>query len=109
MLYGFHRDPPSDDRKSMPVHKLVEQRFWENTSLPDGIDGCWIWTGDTRNGYGTILSVFYAHRVSYELAYGVNPGNFLVHHKCKKKKCVNPQHLELVNHWQHAQRHKLGQ
>ncbi|MGI4791784.1 MAG: hypothetical protein ACRYFS_23425 [Janthinobacterium lividum] len=65
------------------------------------IDDCWIWFRSlVKDGYGSIRiagRTRRAHRVSYELAYGVvlSPDQFL-HHICKNKACVNPLHLEIT-------------
>ena len=48
------------------------------------INGKWTMTG--------------AHRLAYELFYGVSPGNKLVLHHCDNMKCVKPDHLYLGNY-----------
>ncbi len=71
------------------------------------IDGCWIWIRNmVTGGYGGFLlngRNRRAHRVSYELAYGVTltPDQFL-HHVCKNKACVNSAHLEIVSQLTHT-------
>lgn len=36
-----------------------------------------------------------AHRVAYEIAHGVPPGDLLVRHNCDNPRCVCPEHLSL--------------
>lgn len=72
--------------------------FWGNVTK--GTD-CWLWTGHTdRDGYG----IFYrrghvrAHRFAYESEVGVIPAGLEPDHLCGVRKCVRPEHLELVSH-----------
>lgn len=72
------------------------ERFW---SKVDDSGDCWMWTAATRRtGYGAIKidgKVFDAHRVSYELTYGLIPNGMRVLHKCDHRLCVRPEHLFL--------------
>src|SRR5688572_33287595 len=56
-----------------------------------------VWRSRSR-GYGHVSfngEVRRAHRVAYELAHGVAPGNLVVRHSCDTPACVNPDHLLL--------------
>jgi hypothetical protein len=74
-----------------------------------GPNDCWSWSGPLdRDGYGYFwigkLNLP-AHRFSYiafveSLEDGVD-----VHHKCPNKNCVNPEHLEAVDHRAHMRMH----
>lgn len=90
------------DIEGRAIPELTEQEVgrFRSTVAAAG-DGCWAWTGDVgRNGYGR----FYvrrdgrrrsipAHRLTYKLATGVDPGALLVRHRCDNKPCCNPAHL----------------
>jgi hypothetical protein len=60
-------------------------------------NGCWLWLGDKRNGYGSVWvdgRRQYAHRAIYaELVGPIAPG-LVVRHNCDTPACVNPEHLE---------------
>lgn len=68
--------------------------------------GCWEWTGPTSgNGRGggyprMCLSgqTVAVHRVVYTHFNGYVPGKKQIDHKCRNRRCVNPEHLEMVTH-----------
>jgi hypothetical protein len=72
--------------------------FWEYVNKTDS---CWLWTGRVAagTGYG-VLSIngreTYAHRLSYEIAYGEIPDGLVTDHLCRVRLCVRPDHLEAV-------------
>lgn len=61
---------------------------------------CLIWTGAiSTGGYGRIGVgdvTAQVHRVAYELAKGPIPDGLHVDHLCRRRACVNPDHLEAV-------------
>ncbi|MFE1731679.1 HNH endonuclease signature motif containing protein [Streptomyces bacillaris] len=62
--------------------------------------GCWDWTAHVKpNGYGQFKVAGrpqYAHRVAYELVRGPIPRGLVIDHLCRRRHCVNPDHLEVV-------------
>jgi HNH endonuclease len=78
-----------------PIRPLLE-RFWERINKTDT---CWLWMGNRiTHGYGAIRhngKSLLAHRLSYELHYGVIPGGLYCLHHCDTPACVRPDHLFL--------------
>jgi hypothetical protein len=72
-------------------------RFWPKVAKSEG---CWIWTASLNSkGYGLISvdgRLQLAHRVSYTWAKGPIATGLQVDHRCFRRACVNPDHLEAV-------------
>jgi len=83
-------------------------RFWSKMSMDinmvrmDVETFCWEWKGlYDHDGYGkfrTKNSYIGAHRIAYELVRGKIPEGMELNHICRNRKCVNPNHLEVVTH-----------
>src|SRR5690606_1904894 len=74
--------------------------------------GCWLWVGDTRNGYGRIrtyankkVTYHRAHRYVYEILVGPIPEGYHLHHICENTLCVNPEHMEPKTQEEHNKIH----
>ena len=72
-------------------------------------DSCWLWAGGLANGGYGLCCVNYrnynAHKASYLLHFGMDsvPDGHDVHHLCGVPLCVNPDHLEVMEHVAHMQ------
>lgn len=73
------------------------ERFWKYVHKTQN---CWIWKGGiTGQGYGAFWldgRTIPAHRFSYEYLIGPIPEKMELDHKCRNRKCINPEHLEPV-------------
>lgn len=62
---------------------------------------CWLWIGAGMNGGYGVLRVgkeqMLAHRLSYVIHKGGIPDEYVVHHTCHIRECVNPDHLEIIS------------
>ena len=72
-------------------HPLGHYRVNEET-------GCWEWLLSLdEDGYGRLTidgENHRAHRWYYEQRYGPLPGDDVPDHRCKNRKCVNPEHMQ---------------
>jgi HNH endonuclease len=66
-------------------------------------NGCWLYTGSIRNGYGFINvggfkhgRKFRVHRLTYQFFIGPIPYGLQLDHLCRVRNCANPWHLEPV-------------
>lgn len=73
---------------------------------------CFNWIGClTVNGYGRFNLngvMIRAHRLSYEIYKGEIPKGLEIDHLCRNRKCVNPEHLEVVTKQENILRGELG-
>ncbi len=76
---------------------MLPDRFWNKIQQTE--DGCWVWTGAKRSGYGRFSFLgrtMQAHRLAYEELVGEIPERLEIDHLCRNPSCVNPEHLEPV-------------
>jgi hypothetical protein len=103
--------------KTRPVTS-IDIRLKKRTKLNEQT-GCIEWTGGkaSQGKYpviGTTRSrCQYAYRVAWELVHGPIPTTtppdgsrrWCIHHVCKNRRCVNPDHLQLLTDKQHKAAH----
>ena len=98
----------------------IHVREWRAHFLSkvDTSGDCHQWTGaHDSGGWGTYRSIyvqrdwphkfktgstFKAHRVAYYIHHGELDEFLDVHHTCRNRSCVNPDHLEAVGHSEHG-------
>jgi len=93
------------------------------TSLPIEVDpvyGCWIWQAALdKDGYAVMLRrgqhPIRAYQAVYEKKVGPVPAGKVLDHVCRRRKCVNPGHMQAIGvrenqkrrAWGYRVRHKL--
>lgn len=80
----------------------IQTRFFKKIEYSNHFDDdCWYWTSTNhKDGYGQFKlnsKSCLAHRISYELFRGKIPIGLQLDHLCRNRKCVNPNHLEIVS------------
>ena len=81
-----------------PAMREPDARFDAKVDRSDPA-GCWLWTGSLRAGYGRFWvdgTVVQAHRYAYERVVGPIPADRELDHLCRIRRCVNPDHLDVV-------------
>lgn len=83
----------------------IWDRFWNKVEIGD----CWQWLAATNSrGYGHFWDgtrLQYAHRFIWQELVGPIPEGLTIDHLCRNKRCVNPDHLEVVEptvNWRRA-------
>lgn len=74
-------------------------------------NGCWEWVGATLlPGYGCLKvrgKTLRAHRFAFEVEHGPVAPGVDIHHRCHNRLCVNPDHLEALDHSAHTRKHRV--
>lgn len=87
----------------------LPNRFWVKVSKTAT---CWIWNAyKNHDGYGRFFifgNARFARRLSFESVHGKVPAGKELDHLRKNRACVNPEHLEVVEHTTNVARGNVG-
>jgi HNH endonuclease len=98
-------------RPALTLERIESDRFWPRIEK-DPVTGCWNWTGSrSKAGYATLACLIdgrwktmLVHRWSYRRFVGPIPEKLQIDHKCRNRRCVNPDHLEAVTQQENVRR-----
>lgn len=105
-----HAPGPRTKTRSLPTgttRTREERQAFIRSRVTVRDDGCWIWPGKpTAAGYGKYGDAS-AHRASYEAFVGPIPKGAQIDHRCRVRRCVNPDHLEVVTAQENLARRRM--
>lgn len=89
------------------VQRAPRARFDEKYEVDP--TGCWVWKSAHNGRYPKFWDLAYggqcfAHRWSYEHFVAPIPDGMEIDHLCRRTMCVNPDHLEAVEHGENMKR-----
>lgn len=81
---------------------------WSSASYTvDDTTGCWNFVVAQNDGYARVWvrgHLLMAHRVYYQQEKGKIPDGLEIDHRCRNRRCVNPDHLEAVTQLENTRR-----
>lgn len=104
-LLSFTALSPLSGRRAAIVAKVLARVSIE--IAPAGLETpCWLWTGpDSGTGRGGGYprmsldgATVAVHIVMWVIENGPVPPRKQIDHRCKRRRCVNPDHLQMVTH-----------
>lgn len=105
-VYG----PNPQARDAGKFHKAKPfEAYW----IPEPNSGCWLWLGPMYvHGYGyyneargTKPRGVSAHVAAYRRYKSPVPDGYELHHRCRNRGCVNPDHMEIIDSTNHKRMH----
>jgi hypothetical protein len=76
--------------------------------IVDPLTDCWVWQrGKSHRGYGLMWNgtkKVTAHSAMFEKHHGPVPDGMQLDHKCRRRDCCNPWHLEIVTPQENTRR-----
>lgn len=106
------RPPGIPDRRG-----LIREKIWAGCDY-DRETGCWNWCGGTsgQEGRGADYprmsldgATVAVHRASWANENGPIPPRKQIDHRCRNRRCVNPDHLEMVTPRENCRRRNQAQ
>ena len=86
---------------------LTEERIFSRVTRI--ANGCWEWQGMVSDRGYALMKIggkeVKVHQVAYRLFIGEIPAGLELHHRCENKRCVNPEHLDLLSRLEHLEMH----
>lgn len=84
------------------MHKSTKIQTVETLlSRTVSVEGCLVWTGSTRGGYGRVTTQgkeWTVTRLIWTLKHGAISEGYVIRHTCDNPKCCNPEHLIIGTH-----------
>lgn len=88
----------------------IRYHTWQERVIPRTVaaGSCWNWTGYVgTDGYGELNvrgEKIAVHRYVFREARGEIPDGMVIDHRCRNRKCCNPDHLEAVTNQENLNR-----
>ena len=85
---------------------IIRDLNWVKSNV-EHVNGCWLWTKSSSDGYGQFVHVdpktktsksYRLHRYVYQMCVALVGSSDLVRHMCNNRLCCNPDHLEVGTH-----------
>lgn len=105
---------PSPTKYGTPWQEALPNALprYMKRNIDPGPNSCWTWNrSKDKHGYGWASwknKTYLAHRIIYTLIVGDIPEGMNLDHLCRRRDCVNPDHLEPVTNYENLLRSPIG-